>query len=78
MKIDDTEKYYEIFDRVVELFPVIEDALEDENTSDEFEDFMSEELDNLYPTIKELKERTDNVAVPEKDLLKLILQIKKN
>ena len=78
MKIDDTEKYYEIFDRVVELFPVIEDALEDENTSDEFEDFMSEELDNLYPIIKELKETTDNVAVPEKDLLKLILQIKKN
>ena len=73
MEIDDIEKYYEIFD----LFPVVESALEDGDTSTEFEDFMSEELDNLYSTIDELKETIDNVVVvAKKDLLKLILQIK--
>ena len=40
MEIDDTEKYYEIFDRLVKLFPVIESALKDENISDEFKDFV--------------------------------------
>ena len=54
MEIDDIEKYYKIFD----LFPVVESALEDGDTSTEFEDFMSEELDNLYSTIDELKKKT--------------------
>ena len=29
MKIENIEKYYEIFDRLVDLFPVVESALED-------------------------------------------------
>ena len=70
MKIDDIEKYYEIFDMLVELFPVVESAPEDENTSTEFEDFMLEELDNLYSTAEELKEATDNVVVPKKRFVK--------
>ena len=40
MEIDDIEKYYEIFDRLVKLFPVVESALKDENISDESEDFV--------------------------------------
>ena len=48
MKIDDIEKCYEIFDRLVELFPVVESALEDGNTSVEFENFIIEELDDVY------------------------------
>ena len=51
MEIDDIEKYYEIFDRLVDFFPVVESALEDGNTGTEFEDFTSTELDNLYSTI---------------------------
>ena len=66
MKIDDIEKYYGIFDMLVELFPVVESALEDEDVSDDFEDFMSEEYDNLYSTVEELKETIDNVVVPKK------------
>ena len=76
MEIDGIEKYCEIFDRLVDLFPVIESALEDGDTSTEFEDFMSEELDNLYSTIDELKEDINNVAVPKKDFVKLIFRIK--
>ena len=48
MKIDDIEKYYETFDRLVELFPVAEGALEDGDTSVAFEDFMIDELDSVY------------------------------
>ena len=66
MKTDDIEKYYEIFDMLVELFPVVESALEDEDVSDDFEDFMSEEYDNLYSRVEELKETIDNVVVPKK------------
>ena len=45
MKIENIEKYYEIFDRLVDLFPVVESALEDGDRSVEFKDFMLEELD---------------------------------
>ena len=42
MKIKDTDKCYEIFDRLVELFPIFESAFKDGDTCVEFEDFMSE------------------------------------
>ena len=44
MKIENIEKH-EIFDRLVDLFPVVECALEDGDRSVEFKDFMLEELD---------------------------------
>ena len=66
MKIDDTEKYYEMFDRLVKLFPVVESALEDGDTSVKFEDFLKEELDNAYSTVEELKQAIDKVIVPKK------------
>ena len=37
MKIEDIEKYYETFDRLVGLFPVVESALEDGDISVEFQ-----------------------------------------
>ena len=76
MKIEDIEKYYEILDRLVELFPVVERALEDGNTCTEFEDFMLEELDNIYSTVSEMKEDIDNIAVAKKKFANhLIFQI---
>ena len=70
MKIDDIEKYHEFFERVVELFPVVESALEDENTSPELEGFMLEELDNLYSTVDGLKETIDKVVLQKKRFVK--------
>ena len=67
MKINDIEKYFEIFDRLVELFLILESVLEDGDTSTEFEDFLLEQLDSLYSTIAELKETIDNVVVPKKN-----------
>ena len=36
------DKCYEIFDRLVELFPIFESAFKDGDTCVELEDFMSE------------------------------------
>ena len=72
MNIDDIEKYCNIFDRLVELFPFVESALEDRNTTDEFEEFMIEGLDSVYSTVEEL---IMSLYLKE-DLSKLILQIK--
>ena len=66
MKIEDIEKYNEIFNRLVELFPVVESALEYRDTCVEFEDFMSEELDNVYSSVSEMKEDIGNVVVTKK------------
>ena len=58
MKIDDIEKYYEIFDRLVELFPVVESALRG---------FMEVEL---HSTLREMKEDIDNIVIAKKRFCK--------
>ena len=42
MGVDDTEEYYENFDRIADLFPVVEKALDDGDESVEVNDFMIE------------------------------------
>ena len=77
MKIEDIEKYNEIFDKLVDIFSAVESALEDGDISVEFKDFMLEELDNVYSTVSEMKEEIDNIAVNKKDLSNVIIfQIK--
>ena len=39
MNIDNIEKYHEIFNKLVDLFPVLETTLEDENASFEVKEF---------------------------------------
>ena len=58
------------FGRLVELFPVVEGALEDGDTSVVFEDFMIDELDSVYSTDEELKKMID-VVVPKKRFTKI-------
>ena len=70
MEIDGIEKYYEIFDRLVDLFPVVGSTLEDGDVNTDFEGFMSEELDNLYSTTDELKETIGKVVVAKKRFVK--------
>ena len=77
MKIEDIEKYNEIFDKLVDIFSAVESALEDGDISVEFKDFMLEDLDNVYSTVSEMKEEIDNIAVNKKDLSNVIIfQIK--
>lgn len=67
MKIDDIEKYYEIFDRLVEHFPVVESALEDRDVCFEFRGFMEVEL---HSTLREMKEDIDNIVIAKKRFCK--------
>ena len=63
MGLDTTEKYSEIFKRLLNLFPVVETALEDEIKSNEFKRFMEEDLNDMYTHVKEIKEYVDNIPV---------------
>ena len=63
MGVDTTEKYSEIFKRLLNLFPVVETALEDEIKSNEFKRFMEEDLNDMYTHVKEIKEYVDNIPV---------------
>ena len=47
MDIDTVEKYSEKFERFLNLFPVVEAALEDEIEPDEFKQFIEEDLNNM-------------------------------
>ena len=70
MEVDEIEKYYVHFDRLVDPFPVAETALEDVDINSEFENFLSKELDNFYSTIDKLKETIDNVVAAKKRFVK--------
>ena len=63
MKIDNIKKYYEIFDRLVELSSIVENALEGECITSEFQDFVQIELDGAYSTIQEIKNKINNIVV---------------
>ena len=65
-EIDNIDKYYEICDRLVELFPIVESAYEDGNVTPEFQDFSQIERDNLYSTTDEIKFEIDKTFVTEK------------
>lgn len=69
MKTDNIKKYYEIFNRLLDLFLAIESALEDEDTNPELEDFMELELDNVYESLHGMKEDIGNIVVPKKKIL---------
>ena len=51
MDIETTEKYHQIIDRLFELYPMFEKALDDGDMSDEFKKFMLEDLENCYTTL---------------------------
>ena len=51
MNIGDIEKYYEGIDKLLELFPVVENALDDGDMFVEFKDVMLEDLDDACSTL---------------------------
>ena len=54
MKIDSIEKKYEIFDRLVGLFPTVESALKCGDIP-KFQDFVQVELDHVFSTTGEIR-----------------------
>ena len=65
MKIIDIKKFYEIFDKLIDLILVVEDAIENPSGIKHvsLEDFMSEDLNNVYCTFGEMKDDIDKVVV---------------
>ena len=66
MDVDTTEKYRDIIYRLLELSPMFERALDNEVMSDEFKNFMSEDLKNVSTTLTELKEDIDHIAISKR------------
>ena len=69
MKIDNIEEYYQIIDRLVELFPEVENALDTGNMSKEFKNFLLEDLDDQYPTLREMRDDIHHIVLPKKPFL---------
>ena len=63
MGVDPTEKYSEIFKRVLNLFPVVETVLENEIESNEFKRFKEEDLNDMYTHVEEMEEYVDNIPL---------------
>ena len=76
MDIDTVEKYSEKFERFLNLFPVVEAALEDEIEPDEFKQFIEEDLNNMYMHIEKVKEYVDSTPVNKNLFVRLITLIK--
>ena len=66
MDVDTTEKYRDIIYRLLELSPMFERALDNEVMSNEFKNFMSEDLKNVSTTLTELKEDIDHIAISKR------------
>ena len=66
MKINNIEQYYQITDRLVELFPEVENALNTGHMSEEFKKFLLEDLDDQYPTPREMKDDINHIVLPKK------------
>ena len=66
INIETTEKYREIVDRLFEVYPMFERALDDGDMSDEFRNFLVEDLDDCYPTLSEIKDDIHHIDIPKK------------
>ena len=66
MKIDNIEEYYQIIDRLVESFPEVENAIDTQDMSEEFKNFLLEDLIDQYPTLREMKDDINHIILPKK------------
>ena len=70
MNIENIENYYSFFERLIELFPALGNALDGVEETFEFKDFLEIVLDNVYSTAEELEEDTENVVIKKKKIRK--------
>ena len=64
--IETEEKYIEIQYRLLELYPLFKNALDDGDVSDEVRTFLAEDLDDCYSTLMELRDDIQHVSFPKK------------
>ena len=68
MEIEKEEKYSDTIYRLLEYYPLFEKALDDGDICDEVRNFLAEDLDDCYSTLKELKDDILHVSVPKKSI----------
>ena len=68
MDIQTEEKYTEIIYRLLEFYPLFENAFDDDDVADEVMNFLLEDLDECYPTLMELKDDIQRVSLPKKGI----------
>ena len=71
MKIYNINDFYDIFDRLINLYNDFELALDGGPETSEFTDFFENELENSHSTVEELKEVIDAIVVKKKTFAKV-------
>ena len=66
MEIETEEKYSDTIYRLLEYYPLFEKALDDGDICDEVRNFLAEDLDDCYSTLKELKDDIMYASVTKK------------
>ena len=63
MNIENIDNYYSFFDRLIELSPAFESAIDGIEETRQFKDFLETELHHVYCTVEGLKEAIDNIVL---------------
>ena len=66
MNIENEENYEEILGRLIQFYPLFENALQEGELSNKLRNFILEDLDNNYSSLQDLREEIDHISVPEK------------
>ena len=66
MNIENEENYEEILRRLIEFYPLFENALQEGELCDEVRYFLLEDLNNCYPTLQDLREDINHISIPKK------------
>ena len=66
MNIENQKNYEEILRKLIELYPLFENALQKGKLCDEVRDFMLEDLNNYYSIFQDLREETDHISIPKR------------
>ena len=63
MNIENEENYEDIIRRLIEYYPLFENAIQEDDMCDEVMNFLLEDLNNYYSTLEELREE---ISIPKK------------
>ena len=66
MNIENEENYEDIIRRLIEYYPLFENAIQEGDMCDEVMNFLLEDLNNCYSTLEELREEIDHISIPKK------------
>ena len=63
MNIENIDNYYSFFDRLIELSPAFESAIDGIEETLQFKDFLETELHHVCCTVEGQKKAIDNIVV---------------